>query len=136
LPAEAEPVLPALVRRVVERYVGAFAPERIVLFGSWAKGVRRPDSDVDLLVVTEAAAGGAAPRVRARQLAGDCFPGVDVILATPAEVAAAPAAASPFLASILGSGIELYPRRPPSARAEPGPQPGSGGKSRPASTSS
>ena len=80
-----------------------------MLFGSWAKDARRAGSDVDLLVVTEAAAGGAAPRVRARQLAADCFPGVDVVLATPAEVAAAPTAPSPFLASILGSGIDLYP---------------------------
>lgn len=109
MPADA-PRLPLLVRRVVERYVGAFAPERIVLFGSWAKGVTRAGSDIDLLVVTEAAADGAAPRLRARQLAADCFPSVDVVLATPAEIAAAPTAQSPFLASILGSGINLYPR--------------------------
>jgi predicted nucleotidyltransferase len=112
LPAEAR-ALPPLVGRVVERYVRAFAPERIVLFGSWAKGVTRASSDVDLLVVTEAAADGAAPRIRARQLAADCFPGVDVVLATPADVAAAATAASPFLASILGSGIDLYAREPP-----------------------
>lgn len=95
---------------MVERYIGAFAPERIVLFGSWAKGATRAGSDVDMLVITEAAADGAAARLRARQLAADCFPGVDVVLATPSEIAAAPTAPSPFLASILGSGINLYVR--------------------------
>lgn len=50
-------------RRTVERAVDEFAgrvaeriPDRlleIVLYGSWARGTARPDSDVDLLVVVE-----------------------------------------------------------------------------------
>jgi predicted nucleotidyltransferase len=36
-----------MVRRIVKR----FAPERIILFGSYARGTAGPDSDVDLLVV-------------------------------------------------------------------------------------
>jgi predicted nucleotidyltransferase len=36
-----------MVRRIVKR----FGPERIVLFGSHARGDAGPDSDVDLLVV-------------------------------------------------------------------------------------
>lgn len=36
-----------MVRRIVER----FHPERVVLFGSHARGTAVPDSDVDLLVV-------------------------------------------------------------------------------------
>jgi len=36
-----------MVRRIVER----FHPERIILFGSHARGTAGPDSDVDLLVV-------------------------------------------------------------------------------------
>lgn len=36
-----------MVRRIVER----FDPERIILFGSHARGDARPDSDVDLLIV-------------------------------------------------------------------------------------
>ena len=38
-----------IVGRIVER----FAPEKIVLFGSQARGDAREDSDVDLLVVAE-----------------------------------------------------------------------------------
>jgi predicted nucleotidyltransferase len=34
-----------------ERIVREFQPERIILFGSYAYGQPRPDSDVDLLVV-------------------------------------------------------------------------------------
>ncbi len=36
-----------MVRRIVER----FDPEKIILFGSHARGTAGPDSDVDLLVV-------------------------------------------------------------------------------------
>jgi uncharacterized protein len=36
-----------MVRRIRDR----FRPERIILFGSHARGDARPDSDVDLLVV-------------------------------------------------------------------------------------
>jgi predicted nucleotidyltransferase len=44
---------PPLLRRVVQRYIRAFAPERIVLFGSYAKGTNQQSSDIDLLVVAD-----------------------------------------------------------------------------------
>jgi len=45
--AELEATVAEMVRRIVER----FDPERVILFGSRARGDARPDSDVDLLVV-------------------------------------------------------------------------------------
>ncbi|MBH0185089.1 MAG: nucleotidyltransferase domain-containing protein, partial [Nitrospira sp.] len=39
-----------MVRRIVER----FHPERVILFGSHARGTAGPQSDVDLLVVMQA----------------------------------------------------------------------------------
>lgn len=44
-------VLDPLVHRVVQRIVQAVHPERVILFGSRARGTNRPDSDVDLLVL-------------------------------------------------------------------------------------
>lgn len=41
---------------VVERIVRELKPEKIVLFGSYARGEQTPDSDVDLLVVMETSA--------------------------------------------------------------------------------
>lgn len=46
-PAEVEAKIQEMVRRIVE----GFHPERIILFGSRARGNADPDSDVDLLVV-------------------------------------------------------------------------------------
>jgi len=47
IPPAARETIAAMVQRIVER----FAPERIILFGSYACARVGPDSDVDLLVV-------------------------------------------------------------------------------------
>ena len=39
------------IRQIVQRIVSQFHPDRIILFGSHARGDAGPDSDVDLLVV-------------------------------------------------------------------------------------
>ena len=40
-----------LIDKMAERIVREVDPERIVLFGSWARGEANPQSDVDFLVV-------------------------------------------------------------------------------------
>lgn len=77
-----EPVLGDIVRRVVE----VAKPQRIVMFGSAARGTMGADSDVDLLVVKS----GRFQRGRLvdaiyRNLRGAGAP-VDVIVVTPEEV--------------------------------------------------
>jgi predicted nucleotidyltransferase len=110
--------LPPLVRRTLARLIRAFAPERIVLFGSYAKGTTHSASDVDLLVITGWLQGNPSfQQRRARQLAADCFPHVDVVFASPADVNEATSAKSPFLLSVLGSGVTLYTR--PTRNTEP-----------------
>ena len=45
--------LPKKVREVVGKIAADYRPQRIVLFGSYARGDGREDSDVDLLIVKE-----------------------------------------------------------------------------------
>jgi predicted nucleotidyltransferase len=47
------PLTEELFREIRKRIVDAFAPERVILFGSYAEGQATADSDLDLLVVTE-----------------------------------------------------------------------------------
>jgi predicted nucleotidyltransferase len=115
---QSQPSLPPLVQRAVARLIRAFAPERVIVFGSWAKGTSTGKSDIDLLVIADLNGEPAALLRRARQLAGDCFPPVDVVIASPAEVTGAATARSPFLASILGSGMTIYRRAETSSQAE------------------
>lgn len=48
-----DPVTDDTLREMVETIVRAVNPERIVLFGSRAKGTAGPGSDVDLLIVED-----------------------------------------------------------------------------------
>ena len=104
------PDLPPLVQRTVQRLIRAFAPERIVLFGSYAKGTTHDRSDVNLLVIANVEGNPDFHLRRARQLAAACFPPADIVLATPPDVAGAATARSPVLASILSSGVTIYTR--------------------------
>lgn len=71
---------------IIQRVVEAARPEKIILFGSAARGQMGPNSDVDLLVIK----GGKFNRCRLttaiyRHLRGKGAP-VDVVLVTPEEV--------------------------------------------------
>jgi predicted nucleotidyltransferase len=102
--------LPASLRRVIDRYVRAFAPERIVVFGSYAKGSNRAGSDVDLLIVANVGDDTTWPARRARHLAADSYPPVDVVFASPEDVVNATPSGDPFLISILEVGVTVYRR--------------------------
>ena len=77
---------PAILADIVARVVAASQPEKIVLFGSAARGEMGPDSDYDILVIKA----GKYSRDRVtvaiyRGLRGKRAP-VDVVVVTPEEV--------------------------------------------------
>ena len=76
----------ASIRAMVDRIVRAFSPERIILFGSHARGTAGPDSDVDLLVVMPVTGSrrNLATRIEL-EISGESIP-KDVIVVTPEEV--------------------------------------------------
>ena len=41
------------IKRITEQLVNRYAPERLLLFGSQAKNNARPNSDIDLCVITK-----------------------------------------------------------------------------------
>lgn len=74
-----------LLQEIVRRIVAAVAPERIILFGSAARGEMGPDSDVDLLVVKS----GVHRRKTAwsiRQKLRGLGIAKDIIVATPQDL--------------------------------------------------
>jgi uncharacterized protein len=102
IPAEA---ITSIVRQIVER----FDPERIVLFGSYAYGQPRPESDVDLLVVMETPLREMQQAVRICQSIDYHF-ALDLIVRTPATLARRLEIGDPFLREILDQGTVLYER--------------------------
>jgi UTP:GlnB (protein PII) uridylyltransferase len=99
--------IPPFLHIAVARLGRALAPERIVLFGSYAKGTPRAGSDLDLLIVCAVASEPWAAR-RARQLVAPGFPPVDTVLCTPEEAERAAEQRSPFLHSILENGVTVF----------------------------
>jgi uncharacterized protein len=73
--------LDEIVRRVVE----VAEPERIILFGSVARGESRPDSDIDLLVVKAGAHRRKLSQAIYRQLLG-IGRSVDIVVVTPEDI--------------------------------------------------
>lgn len=99
-----------MVARLVDRYVRAFDPERVVVFGSFAKGTAHERSDVDMLVVADLPGDPALHLRRARQLAADCFPPVDVVLCAPEDLGRAEQAETAFFLSAVETGLAVYVR--------------------------
>ncbi len=76
---------PTVLEEIVRRIVEVAQPEKIILFGSAARGDMGPHSDVDLLVIK---AGAFRRRDVARQIylgLGDVEIAVDVVVVTPEE---------------------------------------------------
>jgi predicted nucleotidyltransferase len=75
------------IREMVRRIVRQFAPERIILFGSHARGEAGPDSDVDLLVVMPVQGPKHRRQVEVRVALHDIRVPKDIIVTTPEDFA-------------------------------------------------
>jgi predicted nucleotidyltransferase len=100
--------LNAGTRRLVDRLIAVLRPERVVLFGSFARGQSNLGSDVDLLIVGRWPGGEEHWLRRAQQLTEGALPRIDVVLCTPEQAAGDNNTRAPFLRSALESGITLY----------------------------
>ena len=77
-----EEQLPEITRRIIQ----VCHPEKIILFGSHARGTATRDSDLDLLIVVSQVKHPRQERVRIRRaLRGTLVP-VDIFLVTPQQL--------------------------------------------------
>jgi predicted nucleotidyltransferase len=99
-----------IVEEMVTRIVEHFHPQRVILFGSRARGEARADSDFDLLII----APSDEPRWRRtvpiyRLLAGTGVP-KDIVWWTPEEITEWHEVKSHFIHTVLREGKVLYER--------------------------
>ena len=99
------------IEQVVQRIVDGYDPDRIILFGSHAKGEALPDSDVDLLVVKTTDDRPIDRRIQVERLLADRRLSLDILVYTPEEVRALYAAGSPFIEEVVETGRVLYMRK-------------------------
>jgi predicted nucleotidyltransferase len=85
-----------------------FHPERILLFGSHARGAASPDSDVDLLVIMPR--NGKSAHAQAAEIYSKCrssFP-VDILVRTSEEFQERQQMRDWFMRDVAREGITLY----------------------------
>jgi len=92
-----------LGRRIGE----TFHPQRVVLFGSYARGNPTPDSDVDLLIIAPHEGKPVNKSVEIRMKIRPRFP-VDLIVRTPEKVLERLKMGDDFIRDILETGKVLY----------------------------
>ena len=97
---------PTLISRIVESLT-PYQPEKIILFGSAARGEMGPDSDVDLLVVKSGVDRLETARAVRRSLLGIGMP-KDVIAVTPEDLSRYGGDRSRVIFSALREGKVVY----------------------------
>ena len=104
------PVTPANIKHAAQKIANAVKPQKIILFGSFAYGHPTPDSDVDLLIVTERAQNRhACSKEISELLYPRPFP-VDLLVRTPKEIAERLKLRDCFIQEVMTKGKVLYER--------------------------
>jgi predicted nucleotidyltransferase len=104
--ADAEKIIRSMADRIAER----FRPDKIILFGSYARGDAGPDSDADFLVVMPVEGSRRELSVRiATEISGLGLP-KDVVVVTPEEVERDRNAVGTLIKPALREGRVLFER--------------------------
>ena len=78
--------LSELLQEIIRRIRTVAAPEKIILFGSYARGEAGPDSDLDLLVVMRGVSHTRHESTRIRRALRGLWVPIDVVVATPEQL--------------------------------------------------
>ncbi len=82
-----ESEIPGLLEEITRRIRATTTPERIILFGSHVRGDATSDSDLDLLVIVKGVTHPRRESTRIRRALRGLLVPIDVIVATPEQVA-------------------------------------------------
>jgi predicted nucleotidyltransferase len=97
----------ATIRSLAEQIVFLFHPQKIILFGSYADGTPRPESDVDLLVVMDT----QLSELEQAAIICRAIPyrfGLDLVVYTPQRLVQRLEWGDSFLREIVKRGVTLY----------------------------
>jgi predicted nucleotidyltransferase len=99
-----------LIKDIVKKLRENYAPEKIILFGSYAYGNPRPDSDIDLLIVKDTNERFIDRWVAVRRILSDPkrLVGLDTLVVTPGELSQRLAAGDQVIEEIVEKGKLLY----------------------------
>lgn len=99
-----------IIERMLQKLVAEYAPQKVVLFGSYAYGTPGPDSDIDLLIIKETPERFLDRWVTVQRILTGThrtFP-VETLVLTPQEIEKRLAIGDQFIAEALEKGEVLY----------------------------
>lgn len=98
-----------LLDTIVQEIVTKYQPEKIILFGSAARGGMTPDSDIDLLIIKDGV-DQTPPTDRRRDIARlyRHTMASDVLVYTPYEIKKRLYLGDPFIKTVFSEGKVLY----------------------------
>jgi predicted nucleotidyltransferase len=100
-----------LIGDIVRRIVETAQPEKIILFGSRARGDARPNSDFDVLVIKESSEPGYRRDAPLYVALADLPVEVEVLVYTPEEVAEWAQVPQAFVTTATREGKTVYERK-------------------------
>ncbi len=95
------------IDQVVQQIVEKFKPQKIILFGSYARGNPRPESDLDLLVVMETPVREVDQSLEIHRYLNVLF-GLDLLVYTPKHLQERLDMQDWFLIDVIKEGKVLY----------------------------
>jgi uncharacterized protein len=98
------------IQRIIEKLRVGYAPQKVILFGSYVSGNVRSDSDLDLLIIKDTAERFIDRGVTVRRVLADpqrLLP-LEILVLTPQEVTERLAVGDQFMTEILEKGRVLY----------------------------
>jgi predicted nucleotidyltransferase len=104
---ERQQIPKVVIRQMVQSIADRLAPQQIVLFGSYAAGSERPESDVDLLIIIETDRRESDVAMEIRRWLQPQF-ALDLVAITPDRLKQRIAWGDSFLRGILQQGVVLY----------------------------
>ena len=99
-----------LLQTITTRITEAIRPQKIILFGSWARGERDPHSDIDLLIIQESSLPRPQRYAQVRRLFWGMGLPMDILVYTPEEFARYQSVPGSFTHTVAREGKVLYAR--------------------------
>jgi len=97
-----------VIKNIASQIIEKYRPDRIILFGSAARGELNPHGDVDLLIIKEDTPFYGADRIRELSRIIDRNVAVDFLVYRPEEFENRLEKGDPFLKAIVKEGRVLY----------------------------
>ena len=99
-----------LLNEIVERVLQVTHPDKIILFGSYARGEATEGSDLDLLIIQSSTLPRYKRSTPVRLALRGLIPSKDIVVYTPEEVKEWETASTSFISTVLREGRVLYER--------------------------